>query len=105
MPKISSFVLSTDREVKAAKSRRDRAEFRIKDAKNLVLRTEPFSMSSARCSLSMVMVAVRFWLVDENPNQTAIRTMTAPREAVDNGDMGRDAPYPGAVDGSGYGGP
>jgi hypothetical protein len=31
-------VLSTDREVKAAKSRGDRAEFRIKDAKNLVLR-------------------------------------------------------------------
>jgi hypothetical protein len=38
MPKISSLVLSTDREVKAAKSRGDRAEFRIKNAKNLVLR-------------------------------------------------------------------
>jgi hypothetical protein len=53
----------------------------------------------------MVMVSVRFWLVEQNPNQTAIRTMTAPCEAVDNGDMGRDAPYPGAVDGSGYGAP
>jgi hypothetical protein len=38
MPKISNVVLSTDREVKAAKSRGDRTAFRIKHAKNLVLR-------------------------------------------------------------------
>src|SRR5262249_20619429 len=48
--------------------------------------------SSARCSLSMVMVSIRFRLVVENPNQTAIRTMTAPCEAVDSGDYGARLP-------------
>jgi hypothetical protein len=38
MPKISSLVLSTDREVRGAKSRGDRSEFRVKGARNLVLR-------------------------------------------------------------------
>lgn len=41
MPKSSNFVLSTDREVQAAKSKGKRAEFRIKGARNLVLRITP----------------------------------------------------------------
>ena len=38
MPKASSFVLATDREVQNAKPKGARAEFRIKGAQNLVLR-------------------------------------------------------------------
>jgi len=38
MPKSSAFVLATDREVQRAKPKGDRVEFRIKGAKNLVLR-------------------------------------------------------------------
>ena len=38
MPRESSLVLATDREVQHAKPRGDRAEFRIKGARNLVLR-------------------------------------------------------------------
>jgi integrase len=38
MPKLSTLVLSTDREVQAAKLRGTRAEYRIKGARNLILR-------------------------------------------------------------------
>src|SRR4029079_5286508 len=41
MPKASVNVLSTDREVQAARARGTRAEFRIKGAINLVLRITP----------------------------------------------------------------
>ena len=41
MPKPSANVLSTDREVQAARAHGTRAEFRIKGARNLVLRITP----------------------------------------------------------------
>ena len=41
MPKSSAFVLATDREVQSARSQGKRAEYRIKGAKNLLLRITP----------------------------------------------------------------
>ena len=64
MPKASSFVLATDREVQNAKPKGARAEFRIKGAQNLVLRVSATGSktwaflysrptSGRRCKLSL----------------------------------------------------
>jgi hypothetical protein len=60
----------------------------------------PFSMSSFRCSLSMVMVRLRICSIMQT-GPTAIRTMTAPSGAVDNGDTST-TPASRDVVGSGY---
>ena len=41
MPRASSLVLATEREIRNAKPSGERTEFRIKGAKNLVLRIAP----------------------------------------------------------------
>ena len=57
MPKHSSLVLATDREVQHAKPRGARAEFRIKGARNLVLRVSATAALAVSVGLLLLTAA------------------------------------------------